>query len=395
MAMQSHRYPNARADYAKNHMSQKYIRRIQTIVIGGGQAGLAAGYHLARRGLSFVIVDSGPRIGDAWRNRWDSLRLFTPARYNALPGLTFPAQGDNFPTKDEMADYLESYAKHFYLPVQTGVRVRRLSKEAERFVIEADSLRFEAQNVVVAMANYQAPRFPVFAKDLDPSIRQLHAHSYQDPSQLQKGSVLVVGVGNSGADIALEAAATFPTWLSGRESGCVPYRVDSFLGRFVFVRIIRFVGHHILSLGNPIGKKQRPKFLHRAAPLIRVKPSDLKDAGIQRVPRVVGTRAGLPLLEDGRTLEVTNVVWCTGYDPGFSWIDLPIFDNAGDPRHDRGVVTAAPGLYFLGLQFLYSMTSATVNGVGRDAEHIVSAIASRERLAAKRGEQLVHATTAA
>jgi putative flavoprotein involved in K+ transport len=294
-----------------------------------------------------------------------------------------------------MADYLESYAKHFRLPVQTGVRVDRLSRQDEGFVIDAGSLRFEAKNVVVAMANYQRPRRPIFAKDLNPSIRQLDAHSYRNPSQLQKGGVVVVGVGNSGADIAIEAAATLPTWLSGRESGHIPYRIESVMARFVFVRIIRFVGHHVLSLGTPIGRKQRPNFLHRAAPLIRVKPQDFAGAGIQRVGRVVGVKGRLPLLEDGRTLDVRNVIWCTGYDPGFSWIDLPVFDEAGDPLHDRGVVTGAPGLYFLGLQFLYSMTSATVHGVGRDAEHIVNAIASRTRPATKRDLQLVHATTAA
>jgi putative flavoprotein involved in K+ transport len=294
-----------------------------------------------------------------------------------------------------MADYLESYAKHFHLPVQTGVRVGRLSRQGARFVIEADSLHCEAENVVVAMANYQKPRRPVFAKDLDPCIRQLDAQTYRNPSQLLKGDVLVVGVGNSGADIAIEVAATHPTWLSGSESGHIPYRIESLMGRFVFVRIIRIIGHHILSLRTPIGRKQRPKFLHRAAPLIRVKPQDLTGAGIQRVGRVVGVKGGLPSLQDGRILDVKNVIWCTGFYAGFSWIDLPVFDEAGDPLHDRGVVAAVPGLYFLGLQFLYSMTSATVHGVGRDAEHIAKAIASRTRLAAERDPQLVHVATAA
>jgi putative flavoprotein involved in K+ transport len=375
--------------------SEEAVQQVGTIVIGGGQAGLSAGYYLAKRGMPFLILDANLRIGDAWRNRWDSLRLFTPARYNSLPGLRFPTPGDSFPTKDEMADYLESYAEQFRLPVEMGVKVNRLSQQGDGFLVSAGQRKFRSENVVVAMANYQTPRLPVFAEDLDPRIRQLHARSYRAPSQLQKGGVLVVGVGNSGADIAIEAAAMLPTWLSGKESGHIPYRIESFMGRFVAIRIIRFVGHHILSLGTPIGRKQRPKFLHRAAPLIRVKPQDFAAAGIQRVGRVIGVKGGLPLLEVGRTLDVRNVIWCTGYDPGFSWIDLPVFDEAGDPRHDRGVVASAPGLYFLGLQFLYSMTSATVNGVGRDAEHIVMAIASRTRLAPKRSLQLVQATTAA
>src|SRR5215469_15432252 len=241
-----------------NH--QYYAQEIQTVVIGGGQAGLAAGYHLAKRGLPFLILDASPRSGDAWRKRWDSLRLFTPARYNALPGMRFPAPGDSFPTKDAMADYLESYAERFRLQVQAGVKVDRLSRQGGRFAIEAGSMRFDAENVIVAMANYQAPRLPSFAKDLDSEIRQLNAHTYRNPTQLQRGGVLVVGVGNSGADIAIDVARAHPTWLSGKESGHIPYRIEHFMGRFVLVRIVRFIGHHILSLGTPIGRKQRPKF---------------------------------------------------------------------------------------------------------------------------------------
>jgi putative flavoprotein involved in K+ transport len=364
----------------KNQNSQN----IETIVIGGGQAGLCVGYHLAKQGLPFLILDANPRIGDAWRSRWDSLRLFTPARYDALPGLRFPARGDEFPSKDEMANYLESYARHFRLPLLTGVRVDRLSKAGDGFVIKAGERRFESRNVVVAMGNYQTPRLPTFAKEMAPSIVQLHSSDYRNPSQLQKGAVLVVGVGNSGADISIDLAASHPMWLSGSETGHIPYRIEGFMGRLLLVRLIRFVGHHILCLKTPVGRRARPKFLHRAPPLIRVKPKDLIDAGIERVPRVVGVRNGLPLLEDNRTLNARNVIWCTGYTPGFSWIDLPIFDDIGDPLHDRGIVPAAPGLYFLGLQFLYSMTSATVNGVGRDAKHIVKSMAARTRSAAEK-----------
>ena len=358
--------------------TNQHSQQTYTIVIGGGQAGLCVGYHLAKQRLPFTIIDANRRIGDAWRNRWDSLRLFSPARYNALPGLRFRARGDEFPTKDEMADYLESYAQHFRLPVQTNVRVDRVWKEAGRFVVTAGAQRFECDHVVVAMANYQVPRMPRFATNIDPSITQLHSAEYRNPSQLQKGGVLIVGVGNSGADISMDVAARHSTcWLSGEEKGYIPYRIESFMGRHFFIRLIRFIGHHILSMGTAVGRNARPKFLHRAAPLIRIKPKDLLAAGIRRVPRVIGVRKGLPLLEDNRALDVRNVIWCTGYNPGFSWIDLPVFDDAGDPLHDRGVVAAAPGLYFLGLQFLYSMTSATVSGVARDAKHIVKAITAR------------------
>jgi putative flavoprotein involved in K+ transport len=370
-------------------MSEQTEQSIETLVIGGGQAGLAMGYHLQRLGIPFSILDANPRVGDAWRNRWDSLRLFTTARFNSLPGLRFPGPGDAFPSKDEAADYLKSYAEHFRLPVQTGVRVERLSRQGRGFVITAGAKRYEAANVVVAMANYQRPRLPKFAEALNPHTLQMHSHFYKSSDQLKKGNVLIVGVGNSGADIAIEIAGTHPTWLSGKESGHVPYRIESFFGRHIGIRLIRFIGHRVLALNTPFGRKARPNFLHRSPPLIRVQPEDLIAAGIQRVGRVVGVKDGKPLLEGGRTLEVENVIWCTGYEPGFSWIDLPVFDDAGDPIHVRGVAQSEPGLYFLGLQFLFSMTSATLNGVGRDARHIAKAIASRARLTPRFSPQLV------
>jgi putative flavoprotein involved in K+ transport len=244
-------------------------------------------------------------------------------------------------------------------------------------VVTAGQKQFEAGNVIVAMANYQKPRVPAFAKKLDSGIRQLHSQEYRNPRQLQDGGVLVVGVGNSGADIGVDVARSHRTWMSGKESGHIPVRIESFLGRHIVFRCVRFMGHHILALKTPIGRKQRPKLLHQTPPLIRVKPQDLTDAGIQRVGRVVGVKDGLPLLDDNRTLDVKNVIWCTGFTAGFSWIDLPVFDEIGDPLHSRGIVSFLPGLYFLGLQFLYAMTSAAVNGVGRDAEHIANAVASR------------------
>jgi putative flavoprotein involved in K+ transport len=355
------------------------VRRVQTIVVGGGQAGLAVGHQLRRRGLPFLILDANARVGDAWRSRWDSLRLFTPARYAGLPGLRFPARGDSFPTKDQMADYLEAYARHFELPICHGVRVESLSREGGRFQLKAGERHYEADNVVVAMANYQRPRRPAFAAEFDRHIVQLHSHEYRDASQLRDGSVLVVGAGNSGADISLECSRTRETFLSGTETGHVPFPIESALGRFVLVRLVRFFGHHVLTLATPLGRRLRPKLLHTAAPLVRVRPVDLAAAGVERVARVAGVRDGRPLLADGRVLEPANVIWCTGYDPGFSWIRLPVFDERGDPRHERGVGREVPGLYFVGLHFLYSMTSATLLGVGRDAGHVAKAIASRVR----------------
>ena len=354
--------------------------RIDTIVIGAGQAGLSVGYHLARRGVPFVILDAGERIGDQWRKRWDSLRLFTPARFSSLDGLPFPADADSFPTKDAMGDYLEAYARRFALPVRCGVRVERVSRLGERFLVVAGDQRFEADNVVVAMANYQRPRVPAFANELDPRIVQLHSFDYRNPAQFQEGAVLVVGAGNSGAEIALDAARAHDTCVAGRDTGHVPFRIDGLAARLVLVRLVlRVVFHRILTVATPMGRKVRAKVLHEGGVLVRTKPRDLTAAGITRVPRVAGVRNGLPLLEDGRVLDVANVVWCTGFHPGFSWIDLPVFGPDGEPQHDRGVVSSEPGLYFVGLHFLFAMSSVMIHGVGRDAERIADRISATRR----------------
>jgi putative flavoprotein involved in K+ transport len=352
--------------------------RFETIVIGGGQAGLSVGYELQRRVRSFVILDANERTGDSWRHRWDSLLLFTPARMDALAGMRFPGRGDAFITKDQIADYLEAYADRFALPVRRGVRVDGLSRDGNRFTVTAGDRRFEASNVVVAMANYQVPHVPPFAGELDPGIVQVHSHDYRNPSQLRDGGVLIVGVGNSGADIGLEVARSHPTWMAGEESGHVPIRIETFVARHILLRIVRFVRHHVLTVRTPIGRKVRPRFLIEGAPLVRVKPKDLTDAGIERVPRVAGTKDGLPRLDDGRVLEVANVVWCTGYRAGFSWIGLPVLGEHDEPRHERGIVASEPGLYFVGLRFLYSATSDVITGVGRDARRVVRHLVSRQ-----------------
>jgi putative flavoprotein involved in K+ transport len=360
-------------------MPEREPEHVETVVIGGGQAGLSVGHHLARQERPFLILDANQRVGDAWRKRWDSLRLFTPARYNALAGMAFPAPAHSFPTKDEVADYLEAYAARFQLPVRTGVRVDRLLREDGRFVVTAGDRSWEADNAVVAMSTFQVPRVPPFATGLSPEIVQLHSAGYRNPSQLQEGGVLVVGAGNSGAEIALEVAGRHPTWLAGKESGHVPFRIEGAAARLVFQPLLfRVVGHRVLTVDTPIGRKLRPRLLSHAAPLVRVKPRDLAAAAIQRVPRVIGVHNGHPLLADQQILEVANVIWCTGFGPDFSWIDLPVFgENQNEPTHHRGVVATQPGLYFVGLYFLYAMSSGFLPGVDRDAEHIVHTILAR------------------
>jgi putative flavoprotein involved in K+ transport len=361
------------------------------IVIGGGQAGLSVGYHLKQHGLRFVILDAQARIGDAWRHRWDSLRLFSPAKFDGLDGMPFPAPANQCPTKDEMADYLEAYAARFELPVLTGVKVDKVTRTAGMFQVRAGERELEAAQVVVAMANYQQGRVPAFARELDPSVVQLQSADYKNPAQLRDGAVLVVGAGNSGAEIAIELAAAHRVSLSGRHPGHVPFKFDGLLAKLILVRLLfRLVFHRILTVKTPMGRKA---LLQRngGVPLIRQKPKDLAAAGVTRAPRTVGVRDGRPLLDDGSTLDVANVIWCNGFEASFSWIELPIFDAAGAVRHTSGVVTDVPGLYFVGLHFLHALSSSMIHGVGRDAARIGAAVA--KRAVPSRAVSLVQAET--
>jgi putative flavoprotein involved in K+ transport len=357
-------------------MARYDIERIDTVVVGGGQAGLAVGYHLARRGLPFVILDAHHQIGDAWRTRWDSLRLFTPAGYDGLPGMRFPARRTDFPTKDQMADYLEAYARHFDLPVRTGVRVDALARNGHGLLVASGDLRLEASNVVVAMSSDLKPWIPGFASQLDPRLVQLHSETYRSPSQLQDGDVLIVGAGNSGADIAMEVVHSHTTLLSGNDVGHIPFPITRLTAALIYP-VVRFGFHRVLKASTRPGRKLRRHLADgHGLPLVRVKPKDLARAGVQRTARTVDVRAGLPVLEDGRVVDVANVIWCTGFRPDFSWIDVPCFTEDGEPAHHRGVVEREPGLYFVGLHFLYSASSGQINGVGRDAEYVVNDIAS-------------------
>ena len=350
---------------------------VQVAVIGAGQAGLSVGYCLAAQGASFLIIDANARIGDAWRRRWDSLRLFTPAKFDGLAGMPFPATSYSFPTKDEMADYAEAYARRFNLPVRTSTKVERLWRDGNRYVIDAANARITADHVVVAMSSYQTPRVPAFASALDPGIVQLHSIDYKNPGQLQPGGVLVVGAANSGADIALDVARSHRTFLAGRHPGHIPFHIESPIARVIMPILFRVIFHRILTVDTPMGRRARRKELHSALPLIRVKPADITRAGIERTARVAGVKDGKPVLDDGRVMDVANVIWCTGYGNGLSWIDLPILDDDGEPMQQRGVVPGEPGLYFVGQHFMYSVSSTMIHGVERDARRVAETIATR------------------
>ena len=367
----------ARSDNGSTSANHHDAEHIDVVVIGGGQAGLATGYFLARRHQEFVILESNPRIGDNWRQRWDSLRLFTPARYDGLPGMRFPAPGHSFPGKDGVADYLETYARQMKLPVRTGVQVRRVTRDGDDFLVATDRQSFRASRVVVASGAFRQPNIPSFAAELDPAIRQVHSSQFRNAGQLKPGAVLVVGASNSGAEIAFDAAREHRTWLSGRDTGTLPFQLGTWQSR-ILERVVWFAFNHVLTIRTPIGRKAQPYVRAHGGPLEWVKSSDLAEAGVERVyDRTAGVRDGKPILEDGRVLDVANVVWCTGFRPDFSWIELPVFDKGGWPIQQRGEVSREPGLYFVGLPFLYSMASPLVGGVGRDAAYVAKHLAAR------------------
>jgi len=335
----------------------------ETVVIGAGQAGLATGYHLAERNEDFVILDVAPAVGTSWRDRWDSLRLFTPAGFTHLPGLPFPARSNEHPGKDAVADYLADYAERFALPVQLGTRVQAVHRDDQHLLVVAGARRWQARNVVLATGAHHIPVVSPFAGQLDPGIDQLHARDYRRPAQLPGGPVLVVGAGNSGAEIALDLA-TDPrserqVHLAGRDVGHVPN-----LGPWTY-QLLQRLGR----LGATLSQRG---LRGGGDPLGRVRPGQLEAAGVHRRQRVVDVRDGFPLLADGHTLPVAAVVWCTGLSPDYHWLHLDALDPAGQLRHQQGIIDSQPGLYAVGLPYQRSITSHLLGGVGADAKYIVA-----------------------
>ena len=341
---------------------------MDTVVIGAGPAGLVAAYHLQRAGVPFVVLDASGRVGDSWRARYDGLRLFSPPRYASLPGWRIPVCG--FPTRDEMADYVEAYAARFDFPVRSGMRVRRVGRVDAGFIVETDTDSYACASVVVATGMHTRPVVPALARDLDPGLTQLHSLEYRNTGQLAPGGVLVVGAANSGTDIALEsAAAGHPTWLAGRHPGQLPVNIDRRSAQ-VLTPAFMFLHRHVMTLDTPIGRRMARQLRGHGVNLIRNKLADLDAAGIVRIGRITDVRDGHPVADDGARPDVATVVWCTGSTPDHSFLDLPVFASDGTPMHQRGVASE-PGLYFLGLQFQYALASSTLQGFDRDARHIV------------------------
>jgi putative flavoprotein involved in K+ transport len=347
-------------------------QQLDVVVIGAGQAGLAAGYHLARTKLRFEILEQAPRVGEAWRHRWDSLRLFTPAQHDGLPGLPFPAGRNTYPGKDEFAAYLENYAAHFGLPVRTGVRVDRVAAAGSGFAVDTAGGPVLARNVIVAAGANVLPRVPGDAVGLDPGISQLHSSQYRGPADIPDGEVLVVGAGTSGAEIALELAAGHRVLLAGRPTPHIPDPLLRYAGGAYW----QFI-HSVLTLRTPAGRKVAATIHQRGAPLIRISPKDLDRAGVVRMPRFSGTADGRPVFDGGGSAQVRTVIWATGYRPNLDWVHGPERAPSGWPRTTRGAVPGVPGLYFVGLPFQYALTSGLIGGVGRDAAYVVRQLAQR------------------
>jgi putative flavoprotein involved in K+ transport len=349
------------------------IESIPTVIVGGGQAGLVMGYYLRQAGEQFVILDAERRIGDVWRHRWDSLKLFSFPKYSSLPG--WPMQVSSFPSHNEMADYLEAYAQRFDLPVRSGVRATRVSRSGSGFRVQTSHGVLQCDRLIVATGGYNRPVVPTFADAVGPGIQQLHSSAYRNPSQLQ-GTVLVVGAGNSGAEIALEAVRSgHQTLLSGRHPGQVPFRIETRRAKLL-VPIVMFAFRRVLNLDTPLGRKVARQAIEHGTPLVRTKQSDLEAAGVQRVGRIATVRDGLPITEDDQALEPQTVVWCTGYRPDYSWIELPVTDEAGHPITERGVSPEA-GLYFIGVEFQYAAASSTIQGLDQDARYLMRAMAKQ------------------
>lgn len=350
------------------------VERVGTLVIGGGQAGLAIGQQLATRDADVLILDGEQQVGDVWRRRWDSLRLFTPARYCALPDSVFPAPPDHFPDKDEVADYLARYAERFDLPIRQDSRVTALRREGRRYVAEAGDLQVECDQVVLATGPFQRPHVPSLAVELSPDIVTRHSSAYRRPADLPEGPVLVVGAGNSGAQIAMELARDRKVWLAGRSTGHLPRRVA---GRDLFDWIWPVMTR--VTVESRLGRTLRTRIGSGGDALLGITEQALQATGVTRVGRLTQVRGGYPVCE-GTLLTPRSIIWCTGYMTDHRWIDLPVCDADGKPQHQGGVAIDSPGVYFMGLRFQSRMNSSLLGGVGVDARAIATRVVERTAL---------------
>jgi putative flavoprotein involved in K+ transport len=342
-------------------------QHLDVVVVGGSQAGLAIAWHLQRQGLHFVVLEAGPEVGHVWRSRWDSLKLFTPAQYDALPGMAFPAPADTYPTKDPVADYLQAYAKTFDLPVRLNAKTTELRRlEDGSFQVRTVDAAYRARQVVLATGPFQIPFVPPQAAKLDASVTQLHSADYRNPQALPEGPVLVVGGGNSGFQIAEELAATRQVDLSiATRYPMLPQRLG---GQDLFWWLTR-LGLLRVTVTSRVGRR-----MSRRDFVIGTNRKRLERAGVRLRPRLVDAEGRTVRFADHRLLEeVGVVVWATGYRPDYAWIDIPGVVREGHVVQRRGV-TEVPGLYFLGLSWQHTRGSALLGFVNDDAAYLAEQI---------------------
>jgi putative flavoprotein involved in K+ transport len=371
--------------HQRNATAAATTTHVDVLVIGAGQAGLAVAWHLRRQQRSFLLVDAGPEVGHVWRSRWDSLRLFTPAEYDSLPGIPFPAPAGTYPTKDAVADYLRGYASALELPVRLSTRVTRLSREADGYLAQTTTGAISARQIVVATGPFQAPRVPEIAAGLSTDVTQLHSSTYRNPDQLPDGPVLVVGAANSGLQIAIELADSLPVILAaGSTPPMLPQR---FLSRDLFWWLTR-TGAITKTADSPLARRMRRK----GDLVIGTRPSDLGRHGIARRPRAVDASGRTMHFADGTSVEAATVLWATGFRHDYSWLDVPgVVDESGAVRHCRGLTTQ-PGLAFLGLPWQHTRGSALLGFVKNDAEWLANELAAQ---AAHPTDSMQHPTDAA
>ena len=347
--------------------------RLDTLVIGAGQAGLAAAYYLQQRGQQFRIVEAAPTAAAAWAARYDSLRLFSPAWASGLPGRPWAGNPLRYPTRDETVAYLRDYAAHFGFALDTGQRVVRLAPapDGQGYAVDtATGRRYLARCVIVATGPYTTPRRPAWAAELPPAVVQLHSSAYQHPGQLPgTGAVAVVGSGNSAVQIAADLAVT-----GRRVEVAFDEQTPSFPNNNLVWAGMRLSGFLRVPAHSALGGRLR----RQPEGVVR---HDLHALRQQPTARFVGRATGV--LPGGRlqgllaaTAPLDAVVWATGFRPDYSWIELPIIGPKGAPQHERGL-TAAPGVAFLGLPWLHTRSSALLNGAGADARRVVAALGER------------------
>jgi putative flavoprotein involved in K+ transport len=363
---------------------------LDVLVVGAGQAGLAVGHHLAARGADFLLLDAGSEIGSTWRARWDSLRLFSPAQYDSLPGMPFPApHGSYHPTKDDVADYLQAYAQRFRLPVRLNSPVFRLHRDADgTFVAATPSGTVRARQVVVATGPFQTPHVPALADRVDPLVPQLHSAEYRNPTQVAGGGrVLVVGAANSGLQIAAELAATQAVTVAvGTRPTELPQRIA---GRDLFFWLTRS-GFFTVPAHTRIARRLRA----RGDLVIGTRSRALRRRGIDFRPRLTDMDGRTARFADGTTVDVDAVVWATGYRPDYSWLHVPGVVVDGQVHHTAGI-TDVPGLYFLGLPWQTSRGSALLGFVGADAATLSDRMATDAALSEQRPVTVISAQSPA